>query len=125
MLVLFCVLVQHILFWCVWLFTHGTHHFWIFPNLTEDVGVLESFKPVYSFEYKGDDDDDNEENEDGDEKAHSQEEDEMDGKDEETEQVDIYGKKLDDHENDRNTSEQSQISSAEDHEYRTEDTTDQ
>ena len=23
----------------------GKHHFWIFPNLTEDCGVIESFKP--------------------------------------------------------------------------------
>ena len=25
----------------------GKHHFWLFPNLTEDVGVIESFKPLY------------------------------------------------------------------------------
>ena len=25
--------------------------FWIFPNLTEDVGVIESFKPAYVYTY--------------------------------------------------------------------------
>ena len=26
----------------------GKIHFWLFPNLNEDLGVIESFKPLYS-----------------------------------------------------------------------------
>jgi hypothetical protein len=37
-LVVFCVL---------WALTFGKHHFWLFPNLTEDVGFLASFWPIY------------------------------------------------------------------------------
>ncbi|WAR13858.1 SEC62-like protein [Mya arenaria] len=36
-----------IVFSIVWVLTLGKHHLWIFPNLTEDVGVLDSFKPLY------------------------------------------------------------------------------
>lgn len=43
-LVVFCVL---------WALTFGKHHFWLFPNLTEDVGFLASFWPIYQYEYKG------------------------------------------------------------------------
>lgn len=35
-----------------WLVTLGRHHFWILPNLTEDVGFFESFWPLYKHEYK-------------------------------------------------------------------------
>ena len=35
------------LFALVWLTTFGRHHFWLLPNLTEDVGFFESFKPFY------------------------------------------------------------------------------
>lgn len=35
------------LFAVVWLVTFGKHHFWLLPNLTEDVGFFESFKPFY------------------------------------------------------------------------------
>ena len=37
--------VRVIIFSIVWVLTMGKHHFWIFPNLTEDCGVIESFKP--------------------------------------------------------------------------------
>ena len=30
--------------------TFGKHKFWLFPNLTEDCGVLESFVPFYTHE---------------------------------------------------------------------------
>lgn len=45
--VLFLVVLKQVLFCVVWLLTFGKIHFWIFPNLTEDVGVIESFKPLY------------------------------------------------------------------------------
>jgi len=32
----------------VWGCTMGKIHFWLFPNLNEDLGVIESFKPLYS-----------------------------------------------------------------------------
>ncbi|KAK6176407.1 hypothetical protein SNE40_014698 [Patella caerulea] len=39
--------VRLILFCIIWGFTFGKHHFWFLPNLTEDVGILESFQPLY------------------------------------------------------------------------------
>lgn len=50
--VLFLVILKQILFCCMWVLTFGKIHFWIFPNLTEDVGVIESFKPFYMYEIK-------------------------------------------------------------------------
>lgn len=44
--------VRAILFAIIWLFTGGKHHFWIFPNLTEDVGFFASFQPLYHHEYR-------------------------------------------------------------------------
>ena len=41
------VAVQRVLFAVTWLVTFGKHHFWLLPNLTEDVGFFESFKPLY------------------------------------------------------------------------------
>ncbi|KAJ9575759.1 hypothetical protein L9F63_007405 [Diploptera punctata] len=35
--------------------TFGKHQLWLFPNLTEDVGFLASFWPIYQYEYKGGD----------------------------------------------------------------------
>ena len=33
----------------------GKHHFWLFPNLLEDVGIIDSFKPLYQHDYTGGD----------------------------------------------------------------------
>ncbi|XP_060584523.1 translocation protein SEC62-like isoform X2 [Ruditapes philippinarum] len=44
---LFLIVLRVIIFSLVWMVTLGKHHLWIFPNLTEDVGVIESFKPLY------------------------------------------------------------------------------
>ena len=46
-------LVRTILFCLIWLFSGGHHHLWIFPNLTEDCGPIESFFPFYTYQYKG------------------------------------------------------------------------
>jgi len=46
-------LVRTILFCLIWLFSGGHHHLWIFPNLTEDCGPIESFFPLYTYQYKG------------------------------------------------------------------------
>ncbi|BES96462.1 translocation protein [Nesidiocoris tenuis] len=40
-------------FCLIWLLTLGSHHLWLFPNLTEDVGFFASFWPLYHYEYKG------------------------------------------------------------------------
>lgn len=41
------VVIRFILFCCIWIGSGGKHHFWFLPNLTEDVGFLDSFKPLY------------------------------------------------------------------------------
>ena len=42
-----------ILFLLIWVVTGGRHHFWFLPNLTADVGFIDSFRPLYTHEYKG------------------------------------------------------------------------
>lgn len=42
--------VRHIIFFIVWALTIGKIHFWLLPNLTEDVGIWESFVPLYTIE---------------------------------------------------------------------------
>nr|XP_037279148.1 translocation protein SEC62-like [Rhipicephalus microplus] len=44
---------RQVLFVIIWACTLGRHHFWLLPNLTEDVGFLESFWPIYQYEYRG------------------------------------------------------------------------
>ncbi|CAD6195847.1 unnamed protein product [Caenorhabditis auriculariae] len=44
-------ILRTILFGIIWLLTMGQHKLWILPNLTEDCGVIESFKPFYTYEY--------------------------------------------------------------------------
>jgi translocation protein SEC62 len=55
-LALFGVLIgvavaRTILFCVIWCASLGVHHFWLLPNLTEDCGFFESFKPLYSYQY--------------------------------------------------------------------------
>jgi len=47
-LILVLVIIRATLFGAVWVFTWGGHHFWLLPNLTEDCGFFDSFKPFYS-----------------------------------------------------------------------------
>lgn len=42
------VVLRCILFCLVWVVTGGKHHFWLLPNLTEDVGFFASFWPLYN-----------------------------------------------------------------------------
>lgn len=51
-LINFVFTVKLIIFVIIWGVTFGRHHFWIFPNLTEDVGFFESFWPLYQYENK-------------------------------------------------------------------------
>lgn len=46
-------IVRFLIFCLIWMLTLGTHHLWLFPNLTEDVGFFASFWPIYYYEYKG------------------------------------------------------------------------
>ena len=39
--------LRFVLFCIVWILTGGKHHFWLLPNLTEDVGFFASFWPLY------------------------------------------------------------------------------
>lgn len=41
------VVVRFIVFCIVWALTGAKYHFWLFPNLTEDVGFFASFWPIY------------------------------------------------------------------------------
>ena len=60
-------IIKYIIFVLLFIFTAGKLKFWIFPNLTEDVGFFESFMPVYVYTYdkpKKDKDSDDEESSD-------------------------------------------------------------
>lgn len=43
--------LRFIVFCIVWVLTGSKHHFWIFPNLTEDVGFFASFWPLYTVNF--------------------------------------------------------------------------
>jgi translocation protein SEC62 len=47
-LLLSLAVIKYILFAGVWLLTMGKIKFWLLPNLTEDVGFIESFIPLYT-----------------------------------------------------------------------------
>uniref|UniRef100_A0A671SED4 Translocation protein SEC62 n=1 Tax=Sinocyclocheilus anshuiensis TaxID=1608454 RepID=A0A671SED4_9TELE len=51
--ILLLAIARCILFMIIWLVTGGRHHFWFLPNLTADVGFIDSFRPLYTHEYKG------------------------------------------------------------------------
>ncbi|CAL1580375.1 unnamed protein product [Knipowitschia caucasica] len=51
--ILLLAVARCILFLFIWLFSGGRHHFWFLPNLTADVGFIDSFRPLYTHEYKG------------------------------------------------------------------------
>ncbi|XP_013105896.2 translocation protein SEC62 isoform X1 [Stomoxys calcitrans] len=57
--ILALTVLRMIIFTIVWAVTGAKLHFWIFPNLTEDVGFFASFCPLYESKYvSGEDDDD-------------------------------------------------------------------
>ncbi|CAL1528642.1 unnamed protein product [Lymnaea stagnalis] len=51
--ILSLVVVRLILFCFFWVLTFGKHHFWFLPNLTEDVGFFDSFRPLYKHDVMG------------------------------------------------------------------------
>jgi len=50
-LLLGVALARTILFGFIYMVSMGRHNLWILPNLTEDCGFFESFKPFYTYEY--------------------------------------------------------------------------
>jgi len=44
---------KYILFGALFILSGGKLNFWLFPNLTEDVGFFESFMPLYDYTYTG------------------------------------------------------------------------
>merc|ERR1711881_256212 len=46
-------IIKYIIYVLLFIFTAGKLKFWIFPNLTEDVGFFESFWPIYDYTYTG------------------------------------------------------------------------
>lgn len=54
--ILALTVIRLIVFVIVWILSGGKLYFWIFPNLTEDVGFLASFWPLYESEYHSESD---------------------------------------------------------------------
>jgi translocation protein SEC62 len=48
--VIFFFSVRLILFAIVWAISFGKISFWLLPNLTEDVGFFDSFRPLYKYD---------------------------------------------------------------------------
>ncbi|XP_036321838.1 translocation protein SEC62 isoform X3 [Rhagoletis pomonella] len=49
--ILALTVIRLIIFTIVWALTYGKVHFWLLPNLTEDVGFFASFWPLYETKY--------------------------------------------------------------------------
>lgn len=58
--ILFLAVVRGCLFCVLWVLTLGKVHLWILPNLTEDVGFFDSFKPLYTYKFMTKEDKENE-----------------------------------------------------------------
>ncbi|KAL4705928.1 hypothetical protein ACJJTC_017510 [Scirpophaga incertulas] len=52
-LIIALAVLRLVVFCAVWTLTLARHHLWLLPNLTEDVGFLASFWPLYQYEYRG------------------------------------------------------------------------
>ncbi|EHB13215.1 Translocation protein SEC62 [Heterocephalus glaber] len=52
-IILLRAVTRCILFLIIWFITGGRHHFWFLPNLTADPGSIDSFRSLYTHEYKG------------------------------------------------------------------------
>lgn len=46
--IIFLAVIKYIFFSLLYILSMGSVEFWLFPNLTEDVGFVESFIPIYS-----------------------------------------------------------------------------
>lgn len=54
LLIIGLAMIKGVLFLIVWTLTFGKHHFWLLPNLTEDVGFFASFVPLYEHKLRDD-----------------------------------------------------------------------
>lgn len=52
MFILGLAVLRFVVFCIVWVLSGSKHHFWLFPNLTEDVGFFASFWPLYKHELR-------------------------------------------------------------------------
>lgn len=50
--ILALALIRQLIFVIIWAVSFGKLHFWLLPNLTEDVGFFESFWPLYDYEMR-------------------------------------------------------------------------
>ena len=92
-------IVKYIIFAILFALSAGKLKFWIFPNLTEDVGFFESFMPVYDYTYIG-----------GDKKKKAKDSDDEESDDEEDDrQVDEKNEEADQSESDDSTSKKSSV----------------
>jgi len=53
LLIMGIAIFKYILFGALFVLSGGKLNFWLFPNLTEDVGFFESFVPLYDYTYTG------------------------------------------------------------------------
>merc|ERR1712055_1048083 len=53
LLIMGIAVFKYILFGALFVLSGGKLSFWLFPNLTEDVGFFESFVPLYDYTYSG------------------------------------------------------------------------
>lgn len=81
-LIIVLAILKYIIFALLFLLSAGKLKFWIFPNLTEDVGFFESFWPIYDYTYIGDkkkkDKDSDDEESDDENEEHDEKNDEAD-----------------------------------------------
>ena len=91
--------VKYIIFAILFALSAGKLKFWIFPNLTEDVGFLESFMPMYDYTYIGGNkgkkakDSDDEESDDEEEDEENRQEDEKNEEADQSESDDSTSKR--------------------------------
>ena len=85
-------IVKYIIFGILFCLSGGKLKFWIFPNLTEDVGFFESFWPLYDYTYTGKSkkskakDSDDEESDDEDDEQNDDQNDDQNEKNDEADQ---------------------------------------
>merc|ERR1719220_2800876 len=109
--------LKYLLFALLFALSAGKLSFWLFPNLTEDVGFLESFMPVYDYSYTGKSfkkkkakDSDDEESDD----EEDEEDENADNEDSDSGAVDKKAKDSDDEESDDDEDEEDENADNED-----------
>lgn len=88
LLIIGLAVLKYIIFAILFALSAGKLKFWIFPNLTEDVGFFESFMPVYDYTYIGGDKGKKKAKDSDDEESDDEEEDDNRPNDEKNEEAD-------------------------------------